>query len=297
MENTLMQNPEFRWNWGAANGNDVERLRQVRAANEVRLQQLQARLSELRATTQLTGADELDLELAANRARAYDLTNAEGALTRLDNRREARQRDDRERQRAAMNKQLADDLKLAEYQKQYQQAVTDLNNTADKPGRARQQATVDYLAKQIEAMGGSVPKSGYDGPDKSEVYEMYYKMTTNTPNGRKFNDGVTGEMRDKIVRAMFDIGEYEKAAALQATRTPKEIEQAKQEEAAKKRKIKTSVARVNKELERAQEVYKTDTKAGIDIRNAAMDIADSLTRNYGEYVKLQDGRLQYTAKD
>ena len=64
-------------------GNDNDRLQQMYDANAQKIAMLKAELAQLegdKSYTPLSDMDELDLQLAENRARAYDINQANAAI-------------------------------------------------------------------------------------------------------------------------------------------------------------------------------------------------------------------------
>lgn len=295
----------FQWKWNAANGNDIERLKQIRAANQARIAQLESELGGLNNTDRMTGQDMLDLELASNRARAYDIANSVNALGRIDERRAERWRDARESARINQTKTMENELKISELQKQYQQELNSLSNSATAQEDAQHKTNLKYLGERIQQLGGDIPGGGNidDYRTRHDIYADYYGNTENTKTGRKFRDTVDGAKRDQLVADLRSIGEFEKADALQATSTPEEIDRANKAEKEKRRVLKAKVAKVSQEMKRVLAAYGKATprsKEQFDLLDKYQKLqteADSLVRNYGDYVKLEGGNPKYVAKD
>lgn len=91
--------------------NDQNQLAQLKSANDARIAALEAELRQLQASSKndITDEDILDLELAANRARAYDMGGATTALSRMGSRAV-------NRETARLNELKAKQLKDAENQ-------------------------------------------------------------------------------------------------------------------------------------------------------------------------------------
>ena len=91
-----------------------------------------------------------------------------------------------------------------------------------------------------------------------------------------------------------EIGEYQVADELEATKTQGEKQEDKQKEAAKKTKIKKAVKAVTAQMNANKN--RTDAE-GIKLYREAEAMADSLFRNYPSYVQLQNHYPIYKAKD
>lgn len=294
----------MQWKWNAATGNDIERLKQIRAANEARITQIEAQLGELRNTDRLTGQDMLDLELATNRARAYDIANANGALDRIDQRRAERWRDARESARINQTRTMENELKLSELQKQYQQELNSLSNSATAQEDATHKTNLKYLGERIKQLGGEVPGGDISNyRTRSNILGDYYANTVNTKGGRKFTDEVDGDKRTQLVNDLRSIGEYEKADALQATSTPEEIDKANQAEKAKRRALRAKAAALTKKMQETRTAYgkapaqSPEKMQFLEELDKLKAQADSLVRNYGDYIKIENGNPKYVAKD
>ena len=295
----------FQWKWNAANGNDIERLKQIRAANQARIAQLQSELGGLNNTDRMTDQDMLDLELASNRARAYDIANSVNALGRIDERRAERWRDARETARINQTRTMENELKISELQKQYQQELNSLSNSATAQEDAQHKTNLKYLGERIQQLGGEIPGGGNidDYRTRHDIYADYYGNTENTKTGRKFRDTVDGAKREQLVADLRSIGEFEKADALQATSTPEEIDKANQAEKEKRRALRAKVVAITKKMKEVNAAYsKAAPKSDEQFKllgeyQKLQDAADSLARNYGDYVKIENGNPRYVAKD
>ena len=292
----------FQWKWNAANGNDADRLRQIKAANEARIAQLEQELEELKHTERMTDEDMLDLELASNRARAFDMVNSGSALDRIWNRRDLRNRDVREMFKANQTKQMENDLKISELQKQYQQTLVDLANSGDAHTDATLKTNLKYLGERIKQLGGEIPGGAVnDYRTRNDIMNDYWGNTVNTKSGRKFGDEVDDAKRSQLVDDLRSIGEFEKADALQATKTTAEIDEAKKAEQVRRNKAKQAVKKVNNMLKEARKLEASkdpqEHLKGIEIRREAEALGDSLNRNAGKYVKFENGLASYIAKD
>lgn len=293
---------DFQWKWNAANGNDIARLRQIKAANEARIAQLEQELDELQHTERMTDEDLLDLELASNRARAFDFVNSGSAFERIRNRKDERYRDAREVLKANQTKKMENDLKISELQKQYQQELNELANSADAHSDATHKTNLEYLGQRIRQLGGTVPGGSLDKyRTRSDIMNDYWNSTVNTKTGRKFVDTVDKGKQDQLVKDLRSIGEYEKADSLQATKTSAEIDEDNRKERTRKNAAKVAVKKVNNMLKEARKLEASkdpqEHLKGIELRREAEALGDSLNRNAGNYVKFENGLASYIAKD
>lgn len=292
----------FQWKWNAANGNDAARLQQIKAANEARIAQLEQELEELQHTERMTDEDMLDLELASNRARAFDFVNSGTAFERIRNRRDERYRDAREMFKANQTKKMENDLKISELQKQYQQTLVDLADSKDAHSDATLKTNLKYLGERIKQLGGEIPGGPVDDyRTRNDIMNDYWGNTVNTKSGRKFGEEVDDSKRSQLVNDLRSIGEFEKADALQATKTPAEIDEAKKAEQVRRNKAKQAVKKVNNMLKEARKLEASkdpqEHLKGIEIRREAEALGDSLNRNAGSYVKFENGLASYIARD
>lgn len=304
-------NNDFKWNWANANPfqqraeaqSNLDELIRRKAANEARIEQLRAKLQEIRNTVPVnTEQDMLDLELAANRARAYDIPNAMQSLGRVDERRQSRLRAAREEAKMEQTRSMENDLKISELQKQYQQELNELANSSSAPSDAAHRTNLKYLGEKIRLLGGEIPGAPVDSyRTRSDIQRDYWDNTVSTKEGRKFRDNVDNVKRNQLVEDLRSIGDFEKADALQATKTSGEIADDKKAEASKKKKLKKAVDQVNNMLKDARKLAASsnsnDVAKGVQLRRDAETLGDSLSRNYGSYVKFENGLAKYIAKD
>lgn len=304
-------NNDFKWNWAntnpfqqrAATQSNLDELIRRKAANEARIEQLMAQLQEIRNTVPInTEQDMLDLELAANRARAYDIPNAMQSLGRVDERRQERLRAAREEAKMGQTKSMENDLKISELQKQYQQELNELANSADAHSDATHKTNLKYLGERIRQLGGEIPGGQVDSyRTRNDIMNDYWDNTVNTKAGRKFRDNVDDEKRRQLVKDLRSIGEFQKADDIQATKTSGEKAADAQEERARKNKAKVAVKKVNDMMKEARKLEASsdlnDRKRGAEIRHKAEVLGDSLNRNSGKYVKFDNDIAKYIAKD
>lgn len=297
----------FQWKWNATNGNDADRLRQIKAANEARIAQLEQELGELQHTERMTDDDLLDLELASNRARAFDFVNSGTAFDRIRTRREERYRDAREMFKADQTKKMENDLKISELQKQYRQELIGLANSANANEDATHRNNLTYLGERLKQLGGDIP-SGYDEKNyrtRSDVMNDYWSSTVNTKTGRKFRDEVDDAKRNELIDGLRSHGEFEKADALQATKTSAEIDEDNAKMKARANKAKRAAAKVNADMVEAQKRYKAaqaaqnpeESAAALKAFNDAVERADSLARNEPNLIKRDGQSVKYVGKD
>lgn len=288
---------DFAFKWHAADGNDATRYATILEQNKARIAELKTELAQLEGASanDLTDMDILDLELASNRANAYDMNGASTALGRIDSRMTNRAKERLDASRAQQNKDYENYLKLSDLQDKYRQLS--INYTQAKtPAEAELiNSQLKNIENQIEAMNG-FPEGGENIQLKSyaDVQDEYWSNTTNTKQGRVFKDDVTAEKRAEIVADLRAVGRNNEADQIEATPTKGEQDEAKKKEANKKAKIKKAVKAVTAQMNANKN--RTD-KEGVKLYREAEAMADSLFRNYPSYVQLQNHYPVYKAKD
>ena len=291
-----MNNQDFNFKWHAANGNDQARYAAILASNNARIAELEAELETLTGSTKdnLTDMDLLDLELAENRSRAYDMSGATTALSRIDSRNENRIRNARQQMIDDANKAETKALKRSELEaniRKLQIQRAQAKTTAEKNIIDAQ--LVD-LGNQLTKNGGNYVPATYEGADSQEALKQYYDNTANTKNGRVFLNTVTPEQRTAIRDNLLAVGEYDKAAEVEAKATAAEKQ-------AQKQKWQTTKSTIKKTIQLIDKVYNenkfTTTPEGMQLLNKAKAEADSLARNYPSLVKIENGRPKFIGKD
>lgn len=288
--NTPKTEMQFRW--------ESEQRRYTDQMSDIdqKIKALEDELKELETPTgsEMSDRDELDLLLAANRAKAYDMNGVSSALGRIDSRMTNQARERQNELANKRNKEYENSIKLSELQDKYRQVGINLTQAKTGAEAALYRSQLKNLATQIQALGGEA--AGADEPitSRAEVMDNYYGNTTNTPNGRQFADTVDAEQRKALVGQLRDIGEYQIADELEATKTKGEKDEVKQKEAVKKEKIKKAVKAVTAQMNANKN--RTDAE-GIKLYRDAEAMADSLFRNYPSYVQLQNHYPIYKAKD
>lgn len=279
--------------------NDIYTAEARIADNNARIAALKQRLAEIKGYNgRLTERDRLDLQLASNRARNHDLSRAASHLSDIDSRYESRLKDMRDTKKAEQNAAIDKDLKLSELIKDREQRLIDRSRATTAAEKASIDAILEDNANRIRALGGTPREMQFSGLDKSDVLTRYYTLTKNTKGGRKFNDDVTASDREQLVRDLREVGDDQKADEIQATYTKQERDAAAVKEKQKKQRIKTEVDNVNTVLANLG----AKPQGGITDNDVALYQAytqklDSLARNYPNYVKIENGRAKYIAKD
>lgn len=267
--------------------------------NNARIAELKQRLAEIQGyNARLTERDRLDLQLASNRARNHDLSRAASHLSDIDSRYENRLKDMRETKKAEQNAAIDKDLKLSGLTADREKLLIDRSRSQLPAEKAAIDAVLEDNANRIRALGGEPREMKFSGLDKGDVLNRYYASTKNTRVGRKFNDDITASDREQLVRDLREVGEDAKADEIQAASTKKERDTAALKEKQKKLKIKTEIENVNKSLSAlAMKPRGAITDNDVALRSAFLQKADSLVRNYPGYVKFENDRLKYIAKD
>jgi hypothetical protein len=294
----MANNPnDFAFKWHAADGNDATRYATILEQNKARIAELKTELAQLEGASanDLTDMDILDLELASNRANAYDMNGASTALGRIDSRMTNRAKERLDASRAQQNKDYENYLKLSDLQDKYRQLCINFTQAKTPAEAELYKSQLKNIENQINAMNG-FPEGGEDIKLKSyaSVRDEYWSNTTNTKQGRVFKDDVTPEKRAEIVDGLRAVGLNNEADQLEATPTKGEQDEAKKKEAAKKEKIKKAVKAVTAQMNANKN--RVD-KEGVQLYKQAEAMADSLFRNYPSYVQLQNHYPIYKAKD
>lgn len=294
----MANNPnDFAFKWHAADGNDATRYATILEQNKARIAELKTELAQLEGASanDLTDMDILDLELASNRANAYDMNGASTALGRIDSRLTNRAKERLDASRAQQNKDYENYLKLSDLQDKYRQLGINFTQAKTPAEAELYKSQLKNIENQINAMNG-FPEGGEDIKLKSyaSVRDEYWSNTTNTKQGRVFKDDVTPEKRAEIVDGLRAVGLNNEADQLEATPTKGEQDEAKKKEAAKKEKIKKAVKAVTAQMNANKN--RVD-KEGVQLYKQAEAMADSLFRNYPSYVQLQNHYPIYKAKD
>ena len=294
----MANNPnDFAFKWHAADGNDATRYATILEQNKARIAELKTELAQLEGASanDLTDMDILDLELASNRANAYDMNGASTALGRIDSRMTNRAKERLDASRAQQNKDYENYLKLSDLQDKYRQLGINFTQAKTPAEAELYKSQLKNIENQINAMNG-FPEGGEDIQLKSyaSVRDEYWSNTTNTKQGRVFKDDVTPEKRAEIVDGLRAVGLNNEADQLEATPTKGETDAAKKKEAAKKEKIKKAVKAVTAQMNANKN--RVD-KEGVQLYKQAEAMADSLFRNYPSYVQLQNHYPIYKAKD
>lgn len=288
---------DFAFKWHAADGNDATRYATILEQNKARIAELKTELAQLEGASanDLTDMDILDLELASNRANAYDMNGATTALGRIDSRLTNRAKERLDASRTQQNKDYENYLKLSDLQDKYRQLGINFTQAKTPAEAELYKSQLKNIENQINVLNG-FPEGGSDIQLKSyaSVRDEYWSNTTNTKKGRVFKDDVTAEKRAEIVADLRAVGLNNEADQLEATPTKGENDAAKQKEAVKKAKIKKAVNAVKAQLDANK--YRSDPE-GIQLYKQAEAMADSLVRNFGSYVQLENKVPVYKAKD
>lgn len=287
----------FQFNWAAPRNTQEYMQTEARInANKTRIAQLEQELQILEGqqSQSLTDMDMLDLELAANRANAYDMGNTTAALGRIDSRMSNRERSALEKQKSDYMKQQEKELKIADLEDKLRQNQVNRAKATLDSERAVLDSQAENLGKQLEAAGGKYVPMEYGGKDAQRVLSDYFRYTTNTQTGRKFNDDVDAELRANLVQDLLDIGQYEKAMEIEKTLTKAEKDEAKKKSQEKKASVKAKIEAVKTVLNNTQGASTPEQQA---LRVKAKHEADSLARNFPDLVELKNGYPIFKAKD
>ena len=284
----MANNPnDFAFKWHAADGNDATRYATILEQNKARIAELKTELAQLEGASanDLTDMDILDLELASNRANAYDMNGATTALGRIDSRMTNRAKERLDASRAQQTKDYENYLKLSDLQDKYRQLSINYTQAKTPAEAALINSQLKNIENQIDAMNG-FPEGAENIQLKSyaDVRNDYWSNTTNTKNGRVFKDNVTAEKRAEIVNDLRAIGLNNEADQLEATPTKGENDAAIAKLKAKKAAIKSKIASNNAVI--ASGIGKRlPAEANIKFENAKSG-NDSLARNFPEMVKV-----------
>lgn len=285
-------NADFQFKWNGAN----EDYAQIKARNDAKIAALEAELKQLegKQANYLRDDDILDLELAENRARAFDMNGATSALSRIDSRTQNRIRDARTAALDKFNKEELKAAKRSELAKTIRETEIKLAQAGTKGEKDILAAQLVDLGNQLKANGGSYTPRKYEGVDRGDALKAYFENTTNTKSGRVFNSDVDAAKRKKISDDLYEVGEYDKAGEIEAKATPSEKATAKAKYANLKKNVKAKIAVIKKVL---NDNAFTTTQEGMNLIKQAKAEADSLARNYPNLVTLENGMPKFTAKD
>ena len=116
-----------------------------------KIKALEAELKELETPTgsEMSDRDELDLLLAANRAKAYDMNGVSSALGRIDSRTTNRARERQTELANQRNKEYENSIKLSELQDKYRQVGINLTQAKTGAEAALYRSQLQNLATQI----------------------------------------------------------------------------------------------------------------------------------------------------
>lgn len=318
---TLSQRNPFRWRDDNAVPNDVnqqsidynnwderrslnleeisrltaEQRKQIVDANNARIAELQKELAQIKSTQgDYTDMDALDLELAANRANAYDMNGSTTALSRLESRMQNRVKERNDLARTNANKESENALKRSEIEKTIRETQIKRSTAKTLAEKNIYDAQLQDLGNKLKALGGTYVPAKYEGADVADAMDTYFRNTANTAKGRKLKDDVDEARRSQIVDLLRQVGEYEKADEIEATKTTGEKQTESKNESAKKNKLKTQIMAINRVLGSTRNSTDTDSSR---LRAKAQQAAEKLVRNYPSYVKIENGMLKFTAKD
>ena len=125
----------------------------------------------------------------------------------------------------------------------------------------------------------------------------YYGSTVNTKNGRKFLDSVDSAKREQLKNNLIEIGEYEKAAEIEATATKKEKEKSAAEVKKTKQTLDAKIPAVEAVINALGAKGPNRTPDEENLFKKALSEQDSLARNYPNYVEISGGHLKKKYKD
>lgn len=288
---------DFQFNW-AGQGTDKSALMQQYEQNKARIAELEAELKQLdkASANDFTDQDLLDFDLASNRARAYDMGGTTTALGRIESRMGVRAKDKLDTLNKEANDAREKELKRSELEKQIRELQIRRAEAKTQSAKDIIDAQLKDLGNKLTANGGTYTPAKYEGVDVAEALKEYYENTENTSSGRRFKDNVTPEMRTAIKEGLRSAGQDDLANEIEAMKTTGEKNEAKQKEAAKRQKIKAQVKATASVIAKFRNRVNLTPEESIMLHKAE-DAADSLGRNFGEYVKLENGIPKYTAKD
>lgn len=287
-------NADFQFKWNGAN----EDYAQIKARNDAKIAALEAELQQLegKQANYLRDDDILDLELAENRARAFDMNGATTALSRIDSRTQNRIRDARTAALDKFNKAELKAAKRSELEKTIRETEIKRSQAGTKSDKDILDAQLVDLGNQLKANGGSYTPRKYEGIDRGDALKEYFANTVNKSTGRKFRDDVDPVKREEIVNNLIEVGEYEKAAEIEAMSTTAEKKAARAAYANKVVDIQRSVKGLKKVISDTKYVSSSEDP-NYKNRQEALQKADSLARNYPTLVSFQNGELKFIGKD
>lgn len=269
-------------------------------ANNARIAELKAKLEEIENTERFTNRDLLDLQLAANRARAYDLSRATGHLSDVDSRIEGRRKDRREMDRMNNNRIIDNDLKLSGLIKERQELQIKKSQATSDPERDTIDAILEDNGNRIRALGGTPSDYGYQGPNRGTILNDFYNATTNTSTGLRFKDDVTPEQRKAITDNLRSVGMTDLANQVEALSTKSERIDAAIKMKQKKQQVKDMIQKANNAIENVeikQSKHEPISDSEWALAQMGRQQLDSLHRALPTWVEFKNNRGKFITKD
>lgn len=264
--------------------------------NNARIAQLKADLQRLKGGS-ISDMDLLDLELASNRANAYDMGGATTALSRIDSRMTNRAKEVLDAQKEKRLKDYENYVKISELQDKYRQLQIEQSKTQTQADYDLYDSQLKHIAEQIKTLNGT-PDPAYQGPSVAPVMDDFYSSTTNTSKGLKFNDDVDADHRKELVNNLRMVGKYKEADELEAMKTKAEKDADTAKARAKQKKLKAGFNKAIKKIaELEQEMDKNPSEAIAIELGKYENYVDSLKVNNPESIGIENGKYKWIAKE
>lgn len=250
------------YNWAATSGSTIERARAAFAMNQRRIDELKRELATLGPG--MDPRDELDMELAANRARAYDMPGAESSLNRVQTRFDARRKADQEEANRKAVKEYETASRVADIEQ-------NINRLQLEKFRAKTALDKGLIDNQLDREYAKLAELGKDprdfqfrwsGMEDLERFRKDIKDSTHydSAGNRRWNDDVTEDDKVRFANRASELGLDEEFKSISTMPTKSERKRAAAMAAAKEikaanvandvaRELKDPVARVNFAIE------------------------------------------------
>lgn len=238
------------YNWAATSGSTIERARAAFAMNQRRIDELKRELAALGPG--MDPRDELDMGLAANRARAYDLPGAESSLNRVQARFDARGRAAQEEANRKAVKEYETASRVADIEQ-------NINKLQLEKFRAKTPLDKGLIDNQLEREYAKLTELGKDprefqfrwsGMEDLERFRNDIKDRTHydSAGNRRWNNDVTEEDKIRFADRAHELGLDEEFKAIASMPTKPERDRAAANAAAEEIRAANAADEVATEL-------------------------------------------------
>ena len=189
------------------------------AANNARIAELKKELAAIEG--EVDDRDSLDLELAANRARAYDMGGATTALSRIESRMNNREQMAANKASKKLVEDLANEQKRSDSELRLQQLILDRSKETNPYAIANLDAQIEHEANKLKSLKGDPSQFSFvfSGVDKKSWMDEYEDDTYIGADGaRHWREGVTDAQKKHhldMARYHGDADVYKEASTMQ----------------------------------------------------------------------------------